>query len=236
MIKFKEFSDFKTIIENLKNISDTITFYFEDGGINLNIMDSVKISVAYVKFPSSCFDECSISNDIISVSIKDLLDMISFVNCDYKVKLWVNDKNKLVIDSDSNYIEINILEMDEERLCLPEDLYLDYNYKINMNIWKRKCKKIIKFTDNIELNLIDDNIIMNFSGENIKGSLKFGKDEVEVESKNDNELNVKVSLKHICNVFLPCESLLLSTSEKLPLMLKFVFNDIDIVYCIAPRV
>ena len=229
VLQFKNTKSFTTLLENIKNVSDTITFYFENNGITIQTMDSSLISCLTVRIPEECFEIFEIEQEVMTVLISSFLEMLSF--CDEDLILDIQ-QDKLILKSNDNVFELIMLEIDVERMVLPTDLVFDYIYTIDTPIWKERCKKILKFSPNIELNLRQNCIGFTFKNDTISGRLKTV---VEATQFGD-DYTFGISLVHICKVFIPTDSLNIMTCRNMPFMMSYKYNEMDILYFVAPRI
>lgn len=234
-MEFKSPKEFIDVIDKIKNVSTTLTFYFENETILIQAKDDSLISVLEVSFDKNGFIWKAKQDGNITVVTKQLLEILAFFRKSITME-WVFTEDTINIKDEEGDFTLNaILAEDDSRFDLGMLQNTDYSYSLDTRIWKDRCKKVVKYAPNITLHLRENYFVMEFKNEMTRGRLK-----TMVDDRNQTHLkdhSFDISLTHLCNVEWPdVEKTTFTTSENKPMTMIWETNLYKIVYTVAPRI
>ena len=254
---------FVAIFQLLKNWSSYINIHFEENKLYIHSMDKSHICLADIIIQNKWFTnyECNnnakisidsnhfailmnyaLKHDIIELKFESEFEpdklFVNFLNDKEKEKVIEKEKEKK--GSFDHFFELNLIDVEEEGLGIPEVEY-DVDLIIESKKWVEVLSELNTFGQDLNIICNEDNIELNASGESTKLKVNIPTDDLnEYAIAEDEELNVSFSLSHLCKMC--CSTKLgptinVSLSSEYPMSLKYnLGDDSKVVFFIAPKI
>jgi proliferating cell nuclear antigen len=250
---------FVAIFHLLKNWGSHINIQFETNKFLIQLMDKSHICLSNIEINSKWFSEydCLNTNKIsidsthfsilMNYALKhDKLELI-FDNNENPDKLFINflndkenEKNTSKGGSFNHYFELNLIDIDEDSLGIPN---IDYDIEFTI-----ESKKFVELLTELnvfgpDLNIVcnEEVVELNANGENTKLKVNIPVDDLNEYAISEGEtVNMSFSLSHLCKM---CTSVKLSStvivclSKEYPMSLTYDLGDgSKVAFYIAPKI
>jgi proliferating cell nuclear antigen len=247
---------FVAIFQLLKNWSSCINMHFEKDRLYIQSMDKSHVCLADVDIKSSWFSEYDCKhNTKVTVDSQHFAILMNYALKHENIEIKFDDEidpDKLYINflnnkdtsnkkgSFDHFFEIKLIEMDEDKLGIPE-----VDYIVEFSIDSKKLTEVLSELNTFgqDLNIIcnEEQVELNASGDSAKLKVNISINDLnEYAIAEGEELNISFSLNHICKM---CCSLKLgstidvSLSDEYPMSLKYDLGDNSkVVFFIAPKI
>ena len=231
MIEIKNPNKLLELLNGIKNVGDTVVFYYQEKGIYLQGQDCAHISFIELELKETMF---SIIDEFepFCIPIILLVDVLKLLKDSESLTFELKEDSVLITNENDNFFEVNLMQVCEERIAY-EPPEFKYSYTLDRKNWELNCKKILKFSPNVSLDFGDGYVMLNFKNENLSGRLRTN---AEMEEEYTDFYSVGISLKHICNVFFSTQSVKISTHPEYPITICFEDPDYLLQYTIAPKI
>lgn len=241
---FKHNLFLKNIIEICNTTVNDVNFYFTPEGIEMNSMDSSHISLIHFFLEKEHFKEIVINkeNVIIGVHIKTLQTILKcWKPGDELILSYFGDNNlELTLKEKEQQYRfcIPILNLEQEVLCVPEDIKFDTEVEMSSIQFFNIIKNLVTIGGiDVEFESIGKLINIKSSGElgSVCLTKEFKKEDIQI-SKN---LNVKVSLRYLnpfSKGYLLSDKVKIGMTEENPLLIHYILGDKSYIqFFIAPK-
>jgi len=206
---FKYNSNFKGIIDILGNITDNITFKFNENGMNIQAMDGSHISLLFIELFLDQFINLEVEKPItVSLSTMSLKPILKSMKDNDIISMRVKEQSSIVdiilTDGENkNKYSINQIYVDIETLDLNS---FDFNKKL-INTKKNGFNKIlsdIKNTDADEviLSIKDKKIVFIAKSSMLSLKIHPSSEIMNVTDilQNDEDTTLRFNTKHLMNI------------------------------------
>lgn len=206
---FRYNGNFKGIIDLLANITENITFQFNENGMNIQAMDGSHISLLYIELFIDQFTNLVVKKPItVSLSTVSLKPIIRSIKDSDNISMRVKDKSSIVdiilTDGDNiNKYSLNQIYIDTETLDIS-------SYGLNRNLIMTKKTGLTKILSDIK-NTDADEVILNISENKVVFTAK--SDLVSLKIKPSSEImqvmnlsgetdatTLRFNTKHLLNI------------------------------------
>lgn len=244
---------FVSIFQLLKNWSSHINMHFEKDRLYIQSMDKSHICLADIEIKDKWFSvfDCSINNKI-SVDSNHFAILMNYalkhdkieLNYEYDTnadKLFVNFLNeKENKGSFDHFFELNLIDVDEESLGIPE-----VEYDVEFTIESKKLVEVLSqlntFGQDLNIRCSETVIELNSNGDSTKLKVNIPVDDLdEYAIAEGEEFNISFSLSHLCKMCLSMKmspTINVALSVEYPLALLYnLGDDSKVVFFIAPKI
>jgi proliferating cell nuclear antigen len=244
---------FSALFQLLKNWSSYINMNFEKDRLYLQSMDKSHICLANIEIKDKWFTEfdCS-TNSRISVDSTQFAILMNYALKNDKLELKFEDEfqcEKLFINflnvkenksSFDHFFELNLIDVEEESLGIPE-----VDYDVEFLIESKKIVDVLSelntFGSDLNITCSETLVELNANGDTTKLKVNIPVDDLdEYAIAEGEEINVSFSLNHLYKM---CASVKLSSkiniglSSEYPMFLKYDLGDeSNVSFYIAPKV
>ena len=244
---------FVSIFQLLKNWSSHINMHFEKDRLYIQSMDKSHICLADIEIKDKWFSvfDCSINNKI-SVDSNHFAILMNYALKHDKIELnYEDDTNadKLFVNflnekenkgSFDHFFELNLIDVDEESLGIPE-----VEYDVEFTIESKKLVEVLSqlntFGQDLNIRCSETVIELNSNGDSTKLKVNIPVDDLdEYAIAEGEEFNISFSLSHLCKM---CLSMKMSPIIKVALSVEYplelLYNlgdDSKVVFFIAPKI
>lgn len=244
LFHFKHNLFLKNIIEICNTTLNDVNFYFSSNGIEMNAMDSSNISLINFFLEKEHFKEINISeeNIIIGVYVKTLHTLLKcWKPGDELIISYSGDETLQLIlkEKEQQYIfSIPILNIEQEVLCIPNDMTFDTQLEMTSLQFFNIIKNLVIIGGvDVEFESVGEVVNIKSSGElgSVSLTREFQKQDIQI-SKN---LNLKVSLRYLnpfSRGYLLSDKIKIGMTEENPLLLEYKLGSKSYVkFFIAPK-
>lgn len=246
---------FIALFQILKNWSSHINMHFEKDRLYIQSMDKSHICLADIEIKDKWFSnfECS-SNNQISIDSTHFAILLNYGVKHDKIELkyedensvdklfvnFLNEKEKEKKGSFDHFFELNLIDVDEENLGIP-----DVEYDVDFTMCSKKIVEVFTelntFGENLNIKCSESVFELNSHGDTTKLKVNIPVDDLdEYAIAEDDEINISFSLSHLCKMCLSmklCSSINISISKEYPMLLKYdLGDDSKVSFYIAPKV
>jgi proliferating cell nuclear antigen PCNA len=249
---------FKNIINSMKEMTDFVNFECNNDGIYIQGMDSAKISLMDLNLNREYFEEFEMEDEeemvVLGMNMKILSAILKCVDSSDEIEFESegdNDKVSITLKNDNkkNIFEMNLTEIEQENMDVPE---MDHEY-----IFMAEPKEIVKYISNMNaLEVADvifnlkkgiismrgksDNVSMNFElvNDNNEGDLQ-DNTKINLIKSIDEETEMTFSLTYL-QKFMKASPLskkvAFSFTNGVPMFVQFQFEGGNLNYYLAPKI
>jgi|LakMenEpi03Aug12_release.lakeMendotaPanAssembly.Ray.scaffolds.fasta_scaffold539053_2 proliferating cell nuclear antigen len=206
---FRYNSNFKGIIDLLANITENITFQFNENGMNIQAMDGSHISLLYVELFIDQFTSLVVKKPItISLSTISLKPIIRSIKDSDSISMRLKDKSSIVdiilTDGDNiNKYSLNQIYIDTETLDI-SSYSLNRNLIMTKKIGLTKILSDIKNTDADEviLSISENKIVFTAKSDLVSLKIKPSAEIMQVMNLSEDVENttLRFNTKHLLNI------------------------------------
>ena len=248
------------IFQLLKNWSSHINMNFESDKLYIQSMDKSHVCLADIVLKNTWFTsyECATNNKL-SVDSNQFAVLINYALKHEKLELkfedevdpdklyinFLNDSDKDKKGSFNHYFELNLIDVQEDGLEIPEVDY-DVDFLIDSKKLVELLSELNTFGQDLNIKCTEDIIELNACGESTKLKVNINIDDLnEYGITEGGQLNVSFSLNHLykmcCSTKL-CSSINVLLISEYPMSLKYSLgdektgDDSKISFYIAPKV
>jgi proliferating cell nuclear antigen len=244
---------FVAIFQLLKNWSSYINIHFEKDGLYFQSMDKSHICLADIQIKDKWFSEYEAGlNNKISIDSTHFAVLMNFALKNDTIEMKFEDESnpdKLFVNflnnkekkgSFDHFFEINLIDVDEDNLGIPE---VDYDVEFSID-----SKKLIEVLSELntfgsDLNIVcsEEIVELNSKGDSTKLKVDIPIDDLNEYAISEGEkINISFSLTHICKM---CSSTKISPninvciSAEYPMVFKYDLGEESRVsFFVAPKV
>lgn len=244
---------FVSIFQLLKNWSSYINIHFEKDKLYIQSMDKSHICLANIEINHKWFSEFEcVTNNKISVDSTHFAMVMNYALKHNKIELRYDeniDNDKIYINllnekenksSFNNYFELNLLDVDEDSLGIP-----NVEYDVEFTIEAKKLVEVLSelntISSDINIKCSESLIELNASGEVAKLKVNIPVDDLdEYAIAEGDDIDISFSLSHICKMCLSMKissAINVSVSGELPMLINYNLGDESKVsFYIAPKI
>jgi len=206
---FKYSINFKGIIDILGNITENITFHFNDSGMSIQAMDGSHISLLYIELFKDQFNKLVVTKPVtISLSAVSLKPIIKSMKDNDTISMRVKDKSSLVDiiltnGENRNKYSINQIYVDIETLDIA-------SHVVNRNMIMTKKNGLTKIlsdikntdADEVILSIVDKKVVFTAKSDLVSLKIKPSIEIMEVTQiiPNDDKTVLRFNTKHLLNI------------------------------------
>ena len=240
----------KRIVDAIKELVNDVSFDVRAEGISLQAMDASHVALVTFFLRAECFDDfrCSRTANL-GISIGSLSKVMKCADNDDVVTLRAeNEASQLSFifegkkDDKISEFNLNLLQLDTEGLNIPEQEYSAI-ITLSSGEFARICRDFTQFSDTINIDVQKDRIRFSVSGDAGEGAVTLKHREDRGGSRTILEVvenvNASFALRYL-NLFCKAaglgETVALSLSKDLPLVVHFQFDIGEIKYYLAPKI
>ena len=244
---------FVSIFQLLKNWSSHINMNFEKDKLYIQSIDKSHICLADIEIKDKWFSvyDCSINNKI-SVDSVHFSILMNYALKHDKLELKYDDENnvdKLYINflnekehkgSFDHFFELNLIDIDEENLGIPEVEY-DVEFSIESKKLVELLSELNTFGQDLNIKCSESVIELNANGDSTKLKVNIPVDGLdEYAISEGEEIDISFSLSHLCKMCLSmklCSIINLGLSGGYPMSLMYnLGDDSKVSFYIAPKI
>lgn len=244
---------FVSIFQLLKNWNSHINMNFDKDRLYIQTMDKSHICLASIEIKSTWFSvyDCSIQKKISIDSVHfailmnyalkhDKLELKYDEEVDAD-KLFINFLNeKEVKGSFDHFFELNLIDVDEENLGIPE-----VEYDVEFSIESKKIVELLTelntFGKDLNIKCSETMIELNANDDSTKLKINIPVDSLDEYAISEGEvIDMSFSLSHLCKMCLSmklCSKINLGLSCEYPM--SFIYNlgdNSNVSFYIAPKI
>ena len=206
---FRYNSNFKGIIDILANITENITFHFNENGMSIQAMDGSHISLLYIELFIDQFTTLVVKKPItLSLSTISLKPIIRSMKESDSISMRVKEASSIVdiilIDGENkNKYSLNQIYVDTEKLDIS-------SYGINSNLIMTKKSGFTKIltdikntdADEVILSIVDNKVVFTAKSDLVSLKIKPSSEIMEVKnfSQDDEKTMLRFNTKHLMNI------------------------------------
>lgn len=244
---------FVSIFQLLKNWNSYINMCFEKDKLYIQSMDKSHICLADIEIKNKWFTtfDCPNNNKIsidstqfavlMNYALKhDTLELI-YDDVSSTDKLFINFLNEKEHNgSFDHFFELNLIDVDEDSLEIPNVEY-DVDFTIKSKKFVEVLSELNTFGQNLNIKCSESTIELNANCEYTKLKVNVPINDLDEYAIAENEeLNISVSLSHLCKMCLSmkiCQTINIGLSYEYPMLLKYnLGDDIKVNFYIAPKI
>lgn len=243
---------FVSIFQILKHWSSHINMLFEKERLYIQLMDKSHVCLADIEIKDKWFTvfDCSNSNKIFVDSIQFAI-LMNYALKHNTLELTCNDvaSDKLFINflngkenkgAFDHFFELNLLDVDEDGLGIPE---VDYDVEFTMD-----AKKIVEvlselnaFGEELNIKCSENMLELNANGDSTKLKVNIPVEDLdEYAISEGEEIAISFSLSHLCKMCLSmklCSTIRVGLSPQYPMSFNYDLGDNSKVsFFIAPKI
>jgi proliferating cell nuclear antigen len=249
-LKTQKISEFKILLESIKELTIECNINFTDIGLEIGCMDGSHVSYLCLFISSEWFDNYKCKKNItIGININNILKCLNFIKKDETLMLSTSDDmDSLKINfKDYNNIlnksyNIKKIEIDMEKIEIPD---IEYNNIISINslFFQKLIKELSQLGETISIDLSNEKLsfnIINTTDIDAIFDLNFDDEEKIKIIKHEQDLNLQYSSKYLNCFFKPYslfEDIEINLSYESPLLMKYnIDNMCYLKYYLAPKI
>lgn len=244
---------FIALFQLLKNWTSHINMHFEKDRLYIQSMDKSHICLADIEIKNKWFSffDCSCNNKI-SIDSTHFAILLNYGVKHDKIELKYEDDNtvdKLYVNflnekekkgSFDHFFELNLIDVDEENLGIPE-----VEYDVDFTMCSKKLIEVLTelntFGENIHIKCSETIVEFNSQGDTTKLKVNIPINDLdEYAIAEGEEINISFSLAHLCKMCLSmklCPKINVSLSSEYPMLLNYdLGDDSNVSFFIAPKV
>ena len=232
----KKCAIFTSIMQNLKQLSDSVNITLDEEKFYIQGMDSSHISMFELSIQKDWFTTYTVNETIsIGANLIILSKILSTRSEKQHIKLTYNTDNmdKLGVDfigKDDDYnkfFEFPLMDIDSEMLGVPDTVY-DLNLTIDSKKFKQLVDQLNTFGDSVSFNTNGDKLNVETDGEMTTMKMEISKNEDIKQLDIDNDVSISFNTRfihHICGFHKIASNVYIGLSNNTPVEMKYVLED-----------
>lgn len=232
-IKLRDGEFFKNIIYSIKDLSETIDFYFDKKCLKIETVDISQICVLHVNIHNHMFDHFDVNNKFtICLNINNLYDILKTSKKDSSLELKYTpdtDRINIIQNSSKRGVNFNIqlLRSDAQRIAFTGT---EFTYMISIDgiEFEKIIKDVLGISKNCSLQIKDNTLEIEVSGDIGEGV--FVMNDCENITKKTMPENIKINTEFLYLVS-KCSKISKLITLKIdydkPLCCEFLFTNPD---------
>jgi proliferating cell nuclear antigen len=239
---------FHKIIDGLRDLTDEVSFDFNDQGLSIQAIGSDHISLCACFLQNSVFDTYTHIQDIsVGIHINSISKIMKCSNSNDTMEMFIYDEHiHFVFTSPCTGInqgrivefDMKLLNIDEYRMSIPEQDY-ECNIEMSSVVFQRIIKELYMISDTVNIECkADERVVFAMEGDIGSGSISLNSsDTLHIDC--DKSVRSSYSLKHL-SMFTKAgtisSNVYIRLSNAYPLMVEYPITDGGYMkYYIAPK-
>lgn len=250
--KLNESSNFKKLIESIKDIVSEINLEISSNGINLQAMDSSHVALVTVNLLSEGFQEFKCDKTMnLGIQVGNLWKLMKCgSNDDSLILKSESDSSQLNIRFENKKMKkacdlnLNLITIDTEHLNIPQTSY-GSTVIMSSSEFSRLTKELYAISETVNIETSQTAVIFSVSNEQVNGSIKLDANDSSSQEemtivKVEEPVNLNFALRYL-NMFTKATTLTdqvwLSLSTEYPLRVEYKLGGLgSLNYYLAPRI
>ncbi len=232
----KKCAIFTSIIQNLKQLSDSVNIRLNEDNLYIQGMDSAHISMFELSIQKEWFTTYTVNETItIGANLIILSKILSTRSEKQHIRLTYNSDNldKLGVDfigKDDDYnkfFEFPLMDLDVELLGVPDTVY-DLNLTIDSKKFKQLVDQLNTFGDSVSFNTDGAKLNVETEGDMATMKMEILKNDDIKELVIDNDVSISFNTRiihHICGFHKIAQNVFIGLSNNIPVEMKYILDD-----------
>lgn len=229
---------FTTIFRHLEEIVSDVILNFDENGMNFQGLGSSQITMSFLKWDKSDFDEYNIpsSKTSIGISIRNLNILLKMQKeGTLQFALYNNSTDYLNITMtnkvDSDYgvdVDMALMDLDVEELTVPEVQYAVETI-FDVNNLQNIISNINQVADNIVIKIHENNFVFYAKGDSskVECELEYKTQPIELKHNSEDDIRVKFVISYLntfCRFKECSDNVHVNIDNEYPINMLFKFN------------